>query len=346
MSEIEVTYLASLPIYLRAHTTVEGAKPKTGSKRRQEKFARYALVFDTETTTDTTQALTFGFYRFCELQPDGDYVCLEEGAFHADELNERSLAILRRYARSERAETVYSCPKRLRLYSRSEFIEKVFFMACKAGAVVVAYNCPFDLAHVAVDYRVARGAGGRGWSFVLSQYQDPKTGRKSPNSFRPRIQLRPKDSKAAFIRLAGGDSKQPFRAGRFLDLKTLAWALRNKSLSLEGACREFGVPGKLDHAPTGGVTEEEVEYCRQDVRATAALLNALQAEFRRYPLGDLPSERAWSAASIGKAFLGTMGVVSPEQKFKIDDVTLGNCMQSYYGGRCEVRIRHVPVPVV
>ena len=37
------------------------------------------------------------------------------------------------------------CPKRIRLYSRSEFIEKVFFTACNAGAVVVAFNLPFDL---------------------------------------------------------------------------------------------------------------------------------------------------------------------------------------------------------
>jgi hypothetical protein len=336
----------SLPIYLRAHTTVEGANSKNGDKRRQEKFARYAVVLDTETTLDTTQALTFGFYRFCELQSNGNYVCLEEGAFYADDLDERSLARLQRYVRSTNSEAREGCPQRIRLYSRSAFIEKVFFVACKAGAVVVAFNLPFDLSRLAVEYRVARGAGGRGWSFVLSQYKHPKTGKKLPNSFRPRIQLRPKDSKAAFIRLAGGDSNQPFRSGRFLDLKTLVWALRNKSLSLEGACREFKVPGKLDHAPSGRVTREEFDYCRQDVRATLALLNALLVEFRKYPLGNLQPERAFSAASIAKAFLDTMGVVPPGQKFKIDGVIHGNCMQGYYGGRAEIRIRHTPVPVV
>src|SRR6266404_2088810 len=31
---------------------------------------------------------------------------------------------------------------------------------------------------------------------------------------------------------------------------------------------------------------------------------------------------------------------------RVDDATLGNCMQGYYGGRAEVRIRHTPVPVV
>jgi hypothetical protein len=167
-----------------------------------------------------------------------------------------------------------------------------------------------------------------------------------PNTYRPRVQLRPKDSKAAFIRLAGGDMDQPYRLGRFLDVKTLVWALRNKSLSLESACREFKVPGKLDHVPTGRVTKEEINYCRQDVQATIGVLNALLVEFRGYLVGDLPPEKAYSAASISKAFLGTMGVIPPEQKFQLDDKTLGICMQGYYGGRAEIRIRHTPVPIV
>jgi hypothetical protein len=98
--------------------------------------------------------------------------------------------------------------------------------------------------------------------------------------------------------------------------------------------------------PSGRVTSEEIDYCRQDVRATVGLLNALLAEFKRYPLGDLPPERAYSAASIAKAFLKTMGVITPQQKFQLDEKTKGICMQGYYGGRAEIRIRHTPVPVV
>jgi hypothetical protein len=233
------------------------------------------------------------------------------------------------------------------LYSRSAFVEKVMYVAIQAGAAIVAFNLPFDLSRMAVEYRVARGAGKRGWSFVLSRYWDKEKGVWLPNSFRPRVQLRPKDSKAAFIRLAGGDMNQPYRLGRFLDLKTLVWALRNKSLSLDGACREFKVQGKLDHyEPSGRVTKEEIDYCRQDVRASVGLLNALLKEFRSYPLGNLPPERAFSAASIAKAFLDTMGVTRPDEKFQLDDKTNGICMQAYYGGRAEIRIRHTPVPVV
>ncbi len=61
-----------------------------------------------------------------------------------------------------------------------------------------------------------------------------------------------------------------------IDLRTLLWALRNKSYSLKTGCKEFDIPGKLnDHKPTGSVDLDEIEYCRQDVRATLAGLNIL-----------------------------------------------------------------------
>ena len=102
----------------------------------------------------------------------------------------------------------------------------------------------------------------------------------------------------------------------------------------------------MDHAPTGRVTRDEIDYCRQDVNASVGLLNALLREFRRYPLGGLPPEKAFSAASIAKAFLNTMGVIQPSQKFPLDDKTNGIGMQGYYGGRAEIRIRHTSVPVI
>ena len=274
------------------------------------------------------------------------YLPLEEGIFREDDLSPKQIEVVRKYVREKNRKRTKGELK-LRLYDRRVFVEKVMYTAIQAGAAIVAFNLPFDLSRLAVEYRVARGAGGRGWSFVVFRYKSKASGEWLPNSFRPRVQLRPKDSKAAFIRLAGGDMNQPYRVGRFLDLKTLVWALRNKSLSLESSCREFKVPGKLDdYVPSGRVTPDEIDYCRQDVRATVGLLNALLAEFKKYPLGDLPPERAYSAASIAKAFLKTMGVISPQQKFQLDDKTKGICMQGYYGGRAEIRIRHTPVPVV
>jgi hypothetical protein len=334
-------------IFLRCHTCIleEETLEKSGEKK-QELLPRYVLVLDTETTTDALLSLNFGVYQFCEMVPDGSYRCLEEGIFHSDDLIPNERELLHAYVREQDGKLVKGQLK-LRLYDRRAFVEKVMYTAVQAGAAIVAFNLPFDLSRLAVEYRVARGAGGRGWSFVVFRYKNKSKGEWVPNTFRPRIQLRPKDSKAAFIRLAGGDMNQPYRVGRFLDLKTLVWALRNKSLSLDSACREFKVPGKLhDYVPSGRVTREEIDYCRQDVRATVGLLNALLAEFKRYPLGDLPPERAYSAASIAKAFLKTMGAIPPQRKFQLDEKTNGICMQGYYGGRAEIRIRHTPVPVV
>jgi hypothetical protein len=332
-------------IYLRCHTRIlEDKSSNKKGARKPPPLPRYVLTLDTETTTDARQSLNFGVYQFCEADSDGQYVCREEGLFCADDLDAAQLEVLREYVRREK--TGDEKHRRLRLYDRSTFVEKVMYTAIQADAAIVAFNLPFDLSRLAVEYRVARGAGGRGWSFVVFRYEHPKSKALLPNTYRPRVQLRPKDSKAAFIRLAGGDMEQPYRLGRFLDLKTLVWALRNKSLSLESACREFKVPGKLDHAPTGRVTVSEIDYCRQDVRATVGLLNASLIEFRGYPLSGLLPEKAYSAASIAKAFLGTMGVIPPAQKFNLDDKTLGLCMQPYYGGRAEIRIRHTPVPVV
>lgn len=335
-------------IYLRCHARILDQKPRPEQgKKRTLRLPKFALVFDTETTTDSYLNLNFGTYQFCQVNSSHKYACLEEGLFYADDLDTEQLEVLRKYVRNENRKRNRNAIPKLKLYSRSAFVEKVMYTAIQTRAVIVAFNLPFDLSRLAVEYRVAHGAGKRGWSFVLFRYFDKKNKKWLPNSFRPRIQLRPKDSKAAFIRLAGGDMTQPYRIGRFLDLKTLAWALRNRSFSLDSACREFKVQGKLDdYTPTGRVTREEIDYCRQDVSASVGLLNALIGEFRTYPLGDLPPEKAFSAASISKAFLNTMGVIQPEVKFKPDDKTNGICMQGYYGGRAEIRIRHTPVPVV
>lgn len=334
-------------IFLRCHTCILDEQPttKTGIKKPQP-LPKYVLVLDTETTTDALQKLNFGVYQFCEITTENSYRCLEEGIFYADDLKSRQQNVLRNYVHEQNSKKAQNELK-LRIYDRRVFVEKVMYTAIQAEAAIVAFNLPFDLSRLAVEYRVARGAGGRGWSFVVFRYKNKIKNEWVPNTFRPRVQLRPKDSKAAFIRLAGGDMEQPYRIGRFLDLKTLVWALRNKPLSLDTACREFKVPGKLDnYIPTGNVTAEEIKYCRQDVRASVALLNALLAEFRKYPLGDLPPEKAYSAASIAKAFLNTMGIIHPERKFQLDDKIKGICMQPYYGGRAEIRIRHTPVPVV
>ncbi len=324
-----------MPIYLRAHTEIAHDKRRwNGHKKQPLKYPEHALVFDSETLLDTSQAFILGVYQICHWEENA-YVSVEEGLVFADGATAGERLIVQEYARTRRAETA-SGKSKIRTLSQSNFVEKIFYkLAYDADALVCGFNLPFDLSRLALDARKARG--NKGWSLIMSQYKDKKTGSLRENPFRPRIIITPKDSKAAFINFTR-PKDGPRKPGHFLDLRTLAWALRNESYNLQGACKAFGVPGKLEHQPTGRITPEEIDYCRQDVRASVGLLNAELAEFDSHPIELLP-DRAISSASVGKAYLSAMGVIPPSQKFQVSPSVLGIAMQAYYGGRAECRIR-------
>ena len=70
---------------------------------------------------------------------------------------------------------VKSFPPEFPLYSRSEFMKKVFWPAIKRnGALVCGLNLPFDLARLALAW--TRGEQDE-WSLTMSQYA--KRDRKS-----------------------------------------------------------------------------------------------------------------------------------------------------------------------
>ena len=143
------------------------------------------------------------------------------------------------------------------------------------------------------------------------------------------------------------DEQYRWHNGRFLDLHTLAFALTDTSFTLENVIHEFGSkPEKMEHKPTGQITEKEIAYARQDVRATLGLLNELKREYDLHPIA-LPPDRTYSPASIGKAYLRAMGIEKPMDKFKnIPPKIHGIAMAAYFGGRAECRIRRWQVPVM
>jgi hypothetical protein len=71
--------------------------------------------------------------------------------------------------------------------------------------------------------------------------------------------------------------------------------------------------GKQNVEEHGKVTPEYVDYARRDVLATAELLEKLLVEFDRHPLALAPT-RAFSPASIGKAYLRAMGIRPPLER--------------------------------
>src|SRR5689334_1361688 len=154
----------STDIFLRAHT-VPPAKRKHHSKRERtsvvRRWPKTVLVFDTETTTDTSQSLTFGAFRRCELVGD-EYRCVEEGLFHADDAPPDDRRILTDYASCEHAEPgIKAFPPKLTLalLSRSAFVEKCFWKCVQSGGMIVGFNLPFDLSRLAVEWHPSRNRG-------------------------------------------------------------------------------------------------------------------------------------------------------------------------------------------
>jgi len=227
--------------------------------------------------------------------------------------------------------------------TRSEFVERVFWESVRAGALIVGFNLPFDISRIAVRPTPAHEGG---FSFVLSQLS--KKGVE--NIHRPRVRIAPLNGVAEKIELTAvrrKDEQHRWRRDRFLDLHTLAFALTDKSHSLSSAIEAFGSKvGKKKHDPTGKISDTEINYARQDVRATLGLLNALKHEYELHPI-HLPPYHAYSPASIGKAYLRAMGIEEPFTKFSnIRPRIHGIAMSAYFGGRAECRIRRWPVPVV
>ena len=329
-------------IFVRAYAVA--LKPKKEHKKaariEEPRWPEYALIFDTETRITADQSLTFGVYRLCKLLGDR-YVLTQEGIFYGDDLPARDREVLHKYQRTGVSD-VHSFPPEFPFYSRTEFMRRVFWPPIKRdGALVCGLNLPFDLSRLALAW----GKGEKNeWSLTMSQFRDG-----TENKFYPHILIQPIDGKKAFIKLAKPWKPDEWKTqgkARFLDLRTLGWAVFNRSFSLRTLCDELKTEHrKIDHEPTGEVTVEEIDYARQDGRCTVDALNGLKQEFDKHPI-SLKPDSAYSPASIAKTYLETMGIRKPSEKFKLSNKELGISMQSYYGGRSETRIRGAEVPVV
>ena len=292
-----------VPIAVRAFA-IPAAPPRRERppSSRPARF-RSVLVLDTESTTDPTQRLLFGSYRYYRLAPDSTPDCVEEGLFCADDLDgwrQEQFAVLREYVRSHRPEVASvaldsDANATLTLRTRREFVRSRFLPAARAEATaIVGFNLAFDLPRLAVDARAARGRFKGGFSLVLDEYENAAGERKS-NPHKERVKTRNLDSKREFIELGSRwrstddgsrglvSGRQGRALGNFLDLRTLDFALTNEAHSLERACELWNVEHPKQKAEQHGViTPEYIDYNRADVRATAELAWALLQEFYRH----------------------------------------------------------------
>jgi hypothetical protein len=343
-----------LPVAIRVFPAL-GRAPERFRRNKIWRLPRAMFVFDTETLTDASQRLTFGSYRFFlngELQ--------EEGLFYADDLPIKDQRTLKKYvgAHNEGSATVP-----LLLLTRGEFLAKFYRAVYKSRALLVGFNLPFDLSRIAFTSRPARGRFAGGFSLALWSYIDDM-GVERPSTRRPSVGIKHIDSKRAlkgFTARYGPDESDlipensttgepekgyKFR-GHMLDLRTLAFALTDRAYSLDSACKAFGVEhGKQRVTRHGVVTEKYIDYNRRDVQATSELAVKLLAEYAKHPINLQPT-KAYSPASIGKAYLRAMGITPIlERQADFPPAYLGFAQTAFFGGRTSAHIRKVPVPVV
>lgn len=290
-----------LPVAFRAF-------PAAGARQARRPFTdayerpRLALVFDTETTVDRSQALTFGSYRVylrATRLTNARWELIEDGLFYDEQLAAGDIQTLRSYARDHWHDNGVE----LRLLPLREFLEVFYQNAVRGRALVIGFNLPFDISRIAAGWGLTRGrrfAGG--FSFVLWQYDDARTGRRTENAYRPRIAIKAIDSKRQLIGFQGGrgrpsDESIPEGAtdgkprkgytfrGNFLDARTLAFALTDRGYTLESACKAFEVEhAKSEATEHGKVTPEYISYNRRDVLATWELTIKLLEEYDRHPV--------------------------------------------------------------
>lgn len=302
------------------------------------------LIFDTETTIDASQRFTFGSFRYA-VRYRGKLSVMAEGIIYADDLPTRdpgSYRLLWEYVRRHHAnvDMMFTGPRepdwRLGLLSRSEFVEKwVWRVGYMREATIVGFNLPFDLSRLAVDVSDARGNYDGGFSFSLWDYP-----------MRPRLRIKHIDSKKSFIEwsLSNIPEAPKFR-GKFVDLRTAVFALTNSAHSLASACDAFKVVnGKYAATEHGVISDEYIDYNRNDVKATAALYDAVCVEHARHPV-ELPLNKLYSPASLAKAYYRAMGITPPLDKYVVSDTVMGYVMATFYGGRAECMVRRLNVPV-
>jgi len=286
-----------LDLYLRAHTTPVTPQKEYRSKRRASQ-PKGALIFRCATTSDEKKDLLFGAYICAELK-DAEYVAKDIGLFHRGGHPEEFRA-LTRFVKDSAYE----------FGTVEEFRRKVFLKYLKAGALIVAYDAPFQISRIAVKWNKSAKTR-RAFSFYFRMFRDKKTGKMRPSGYEPGISIESLDAAKAIYRpikykfhdsdaeLEEEDKK--FSNVHILDLKTLTSVLTGEVYSFPSACDIFGVPASRKRKSDLRVTKPAIERLLRDVTAELELLNRLHQEVGKHPV-DLPPVRYYSPATLAKSY--------------------------------------------
>jgi hypothetical protein len=324
-----------LPAMIRAYVPAIApawtASAKPGAKPNEYQ-SDWVLIFDTETDTTSAQSLRFGTYQ---LRQAGKL--FDSGIFYDPQgVSKGELKLLQEIAISR------GCT----LLTRDQFVDDIFFkQAYEFRATFVGFNLPFDISRIAISHNSARGKTMKGgFTFKLSK-----------DHWSPRIQVRHLNSRVSLIQFSEKRKKQfpramrkkkvanPPRRGSFIDVKTIAAALVSRSFNLASLAEFLGTDAQKGVTSEHGreLTTAYVEYALQDTQTTWECYLRLCEKFESHGL-KTPLSKILSEAGLGKAYLREMKIrshrtVQPD----FPDSIIGQTMNSYYGGRSEVRWRRV-----
>ena len=340
-------------IALRAWAVPEKRR-KTGDGKMRRHRPKALVVFDTETELGGAQDLIVGAYRYVRVEWKGSRPtlrCAEEGLFHPDDLfvrDPQQLATIRDYA--TRAVATVDRDQRdanrtLQVLTRHEFCERMLWGACwRNRATLVGFNLGFDISRLRLSWHEGRGLYNGAFVLRLWEWEG------KDHRYRPNVIARRLDNKRTLLAWSGvrdapddGD-EHTSSDDHFLDMRTLLFALTNKAHSLESGNAVFGLGYEKRDVTLGAVSEELLDYVREDVAATSELAGAALREFHRHPV-PLSADRAYSSPAIGTAYFRRIGIRPPLERAEVTDTQLAQSMGAFYGPRVEVRIRHAPVPV-
>jgi hypothetical protein len=232
-----------------------------------------------------------------------------------------------------------------------DFRRKVLLKYVKASALIVAYDAPSQISRIAVRWNKSLKKR-RAVSFYFREFRDKKTGKVRPSGYEPELSIESLDASKAIYRLikymsqgadADREEEQPASNVHILDLKTLTAALTGEALTFVSACEMFEAPASRSRK-SWRVTKPAIKHLLRNVTAELELLNRVNEEFYRHPVGFAP-ERCYSPATLAKAYFSAMGIQAPEKKFNIPARVQGIAMQAFFAGRSEATIRRTLAPV-
>lgn len=304
-------------------------RPRTASTARPRRLRRglpvEVLIVDLETDVGPTQRPLVGCAYLYRDPPEGPpaRTLVEEMLINADDLVMRdppAFRQLERYVATHEASTAPGFSRTLGLVSVSTWLEDYLFRygyRHRDRCSVVGFHIGFDLGALASYWGEAEGYQRGGFSLGLWGHLDAG-GRWHDTRYHPRLRLRAIDSRRTLFDWGALDREDADRLGRInnvVDLRTLSFALTDRSLTLEGACAAFGDPYPKRDVTYGVIDEPMLDYVREDVAHTAELYRRCLAELAEHPGIDLPPARLYSPATVGTRYFEAMGLRRPLESF-------------------------------